>query len=71
MEQRPEWTTKYRLFANHGQAMDVIADKLSQECGLTLRAIPVWMGSGRTGYAMVSLMVQWVRGSSHMRTLKA
>ena len=53
MEQHPEWTTKYRLFANHGQAMDVIADKLSQECGLTLRAIPVWMGSGRMGYAMV------------------
>ena len=49
----PKWAATYELWENHDKAMDEIADELSQGSGLTLHAIPIWVGSGYTGYSVV------------------
>ena len=33
--------------------MEAMAKKLSRESGLTLRALPLWLGSGRMGWGIV------------------
>ena len=43
----------YDLWKNHRKAMDEIADELSQGSGLTLHSIPIWVGSGFTGFGVV------------------
>ena len=47
------WTRSYTLFRNHSQTMDVIAKELSNNCGLTLHALPLWVGGHHMSYSMV------------------
>lgn len=48
----PEWARSYLFFINHIRAMDTIAKELSDSCGLTLHAIPLWVGGGHINYGM-------------------
>ena len=48
-----KWTRSYTLFRNHGQAMDAIVKQLSNNCGLTLHALPLWVGGHHMSYSIV------------------
>ena len=50
-----EWMRTCHPFLNHNKAMNVIAAKLFQECGLDLRATALWVGSGEMGFGVVFL----------------
>lgn len=41
------------MFINHYEAMDALAEELSNNCDLPLHAIPLWVGSHYTGYGIV------------------
>jgi nucleoside-diphosphate-sugar epimerase len=44
-----EQMKSYNILSGHDKAMDTIAEKLERESGLTVRAIPIWVGSGHLG----------------------
>ena len=49
----PGWLKSYSLFANHFEAMDVVAEELSSRCNLTLHALPLWVGGHHIDYGVV------------------
>jgi hypothetical protein len=50
----PEWSKVYHLFNNHWAAtVNVVAQDLSNFCGLTVYADRIWTGGGCIGLWMV------------------
>lgn len=49
----PDWARSYSLIDNHFEAMEAIARRLSGSCGLTLYALPLWVGGGHMSFGIV------------------
>ena len=39
----PKWAKTYTVVDNHFEAMDAVAEELSDKCGLDLHALPLWV----------------------------
>jgi len=49
----PGWARTYNIFDNHFEAMDAIANEVSEESSLALHALPLWVGSHYTSFGIV------------------
>ncbi|KAF9647128.1 hypothetical protein BDM02DRAFT_3188214 [Thelephora ganbajun] len=53
VDKYPEWERKYKFYRNHFIALDAVAQELSQNSGLTLHSIPLWVGGHCISHGMV------------------
>ena len=53
LRKHPEWRSTYTLFGNHWAAMSVVAQDLSDACGLPIFAGRIWVGGGSTALGLV------------------
>ena len=53
LTKHPEWIKPYDLFETHFAAMTLVAQDLSDFCGLTVYADRIWTGGGCLGLGMV------------------
>jgi len=49
----PQWARSYNIRTNNPKAMNAIAKELSDNCGLTLHELMVWVGGGHMSYGIV------------------